>query len=50
MTARKGMLHKPEQFVLGLVVLLNVHPECQSRLEYSSDGKVCATCNSIIGL
>ena len=46
----KACCIKPDQFVLGLAVLLNVQPECQSKLEYSSDGKVCGTCYSITGL
>ena len=36
----------PDQFGLGLVALLNIHPECQSRSEHNSDGKVYGTCNS----
>ena len=48
MTARKACCIKPDQFVVGLAVLLNAHPECQSRLKYSSDSKVSGTCNSIL--
>ena len=31
---------KPDQFALGLVASLNIHSTYQSRLKYSSDGRV----------
>ena len=48
--SEKAYCIKPDQFELGTAALLNIHPECHSRLEYNSGGKVCGTCNSITGL
>jgi len=35
---------KPDQFGRGFA-LLNIHPECHSKSEHSSDGKVCGVCS-----
>ena len=41
---------KPDQFGLSLAALLNIHPECQRRLEYISDGRMCGTFSCRSGL